>query len=209
MPYEQQNNPDRKHLEQSREKQAALLKKLSNLFQDNNIKWWLTGGHAIEANIAPDSAYRYHGDLDIIVPLTELEKVKTILANEHIEFVNDLPFLVAIQQDGEKMADVLFYKFTEDGSAIINTEAEIGRNIVYRPNTFSSAEKEYLGSQIFTVRPELIYLQLKNSQNPREKDTQDLEQLEKLIDPQILADLEIGKPYVTADEIARAKTNQK
>lgn len=209
MPYEQQNNPDRKDLEQSREKQTALLKKLSNLFKDNNIKWWLTGGHAIEANIAPDSAYRYHGDLDIIIPLTELEKVKTILANEHIEFVNELPFLVAIQEDGEKMVDMLFYEFTEDGSAIINTEAEIGRNIIYRPATFSSAEKEYLGSQIFTVRPELTYLQLKNSQSPREKDAQDLEQLEKLIDPAIVADLEIGKPYVTNDEIARAKANQK
>lgn len=209
MSFEQQNNLEKQILEQNQERQIALLKKLSNLFKDNNIKWWLTGGHAIEANIAPDSAYRPHGDLDIIIPITEIEKVKSILASQNITYNQDLPFRIMIEDDNEKIADLLFYEFTEDGSAILNTESRIGRNIIYRPTTFSSTPKEYLGSQIFTVRPELIYLQLKNSQNPREKDSEDLEQLEKLIDPQIIADLEIGKPYVTSDEMARAKAKKK
>lgn len=208
MSFEQQNNPDKK-LEQSKEKQTALLKKLSNLFADNNIKWWLTGGHAIEANIAPDSSYRPHGDLDIIIPIAEIEKVKNLLNSQNIIYNQDLPFRIMIEDDNEKIADLLFYEFTKDGSAIINTESEIGRNIIYRPTTFSSTPKKYLDSQIFTVRPELIYLQLKNSQNPREKDSEDLVQLEKLIDPQIIADLEIGKPYVTSDEMTRAKAKKK
>ena len=202
-------NPDN-NLEQSKEKQVVLLKRLSQLFKDNNIKWWLTGGHAIEVNIGPDSAYRQHGDLDIIIPITEMEKVKAILDAQNIVYNQDLPFRIMVEDNNEKVADLLFYEFTEDGSAILNTEAEIGRNIIYRPATFSTTPKEYLGSQVFTVRPELTYLQLKNSQSPREKDAQDLEQLKRLIDPKILADLEIGKPYVTADELERSKkTNKK
>lgn len=208
MSFEQQNNVEKQILEQGRERQIALLKKLSNLFKDNNIKWWLTGGHAIEANIASDSAYRYHGDIDMIMPIKEIEKVKSILTKEGIEFINDQPFLIVIMENGEKMADVLFYEFTENGTAILNTKDDIGRDINYRPSVFDQTSREYFGAQVFTVRPELIALQLRNSRTHRPKDIQDLEQLDKLIDPEILADIDLGKPYVTPEEVAKYKNKK-
>lgn len=194
------------NFERSNEKQLVLLKSLSLLFKNRGITWWLSGGYAIEANIGPSSSYRDHSDIDIIIPMSEKDNVVSALRDHNIEFVQELPFLIVIMLNGEKMADLLFYNFNEDGSAILDTEKEIGRNLVYGRAAFPLEPKKYFDMDIPTIRPELMYLQLKNHPNPRDKDKQDLDQLKKIIDPDLVDALDREKPYLTKQDLEMQNT---
>lgn len=188
-----------------------MLHDLAEILESNGIRWWLSGGYAIEANISKDSNYREHGDVDIIIPLSEIDRVKQLLTAKHISFDQDLPFRIQIMHGDIKVGDLLFYAFHSDGSAELDTMLEIGRNIRYPAEVFNTESRVYFGTPVRTIRPELVYLQLKNSQQPREQDAQDLLQLEKVIDKDLVSHIDTSKPYVTnqdIEEMQRRKTKQ-
>ena len=61
---------------EKQEKQIKILQKISTLFNESGIKWWLTGGFALEVNLGEQSMSREHGDIDIIIPNSDIIRAK-------------------------------------------------------------------------------------------------------------------------------------
>ncbi|MFA6253280.1 MAG: hypothetical protein WCV69_03380 [Patescibacteria group bacterium] len=183
---------------------VELLKNLALLFNKNSVKWWLSDGFALEANLGEDSLVREHKDIDIIVSNLYLDKVEELLVDIGLDTKKETDNLLrAIDNKRNIIVDILHYNFLQDGSALVKMKKEIGRDIILPAVIFDSKPKNYFGVKVRTVRPELIYLDYKNSKLPKNYHQNDMELLEELLDKDMLNKIADSNIYLTDDEIKK------
>lgn len=182
-----------------------ILKKISKLFNDNGIKWWMTGGFAVEANIGEHSLTRVHEDVDIIIPNSDIDRANEILSSSGFQIDQQEPFKTNILINGKHLVDILHYNFNENGDAVLETKDEIGRDVIYPAAVFDKNPKTYFDAEVFTVFPELIYLQQINSINPQKKHESDILQLKEIINQDRLMAIDEYKPYLSDKDMKNYK----
>jgi len=146
---------------------------LLRLFETNEIEVWLDGGWAVDALLGAQT--RPHKDVDIILRVADLSKLRELLANRGFEIRNGgtaSNFVLADHSGLE--VDVHAIVFDRDGNGVYRMAN--GSDWIF-PAAGFSGHGLVQGVRVRCLTPEVQVLCHANGYVPTEKDFQDMELL--------------------------------
>jgi lincosamide nucleotidyltransferase A/C/D/E len=162
------------------------LVELLCLFESAGIEVWLDGGWAVDALLGAQT--RPHKDVDIIVRVADLAKLREILANRGFEIRNggtESNFVLADHSGLE--VDVHAIVFDRDGKGVYRMEN--GSDWIF-PAAGFSGRGVVQGVGVRCLSPEVQVLCHAHGYVPTEKDLRDMELLQARFDSCTAADNE-------------------
>jgi lincosamide nucleotidyltransferase A/C/D/E len=146
---------------------------LLRLFESDGIEIWLDGGWAVDALLGAQT--RPHKDVDIILRVSDLPKLRDILANRGFEIRNggtESNFVLADRSGLE--VDVHPIVFDRDGNGVYRMEN--GSDWIF-PAAGFSGRGFVQGVSVRCLSPEVQVLCHAHGYVPTEKDLRDMELL--------------------------------
>jgi lincosamide nucleotidyltransferase A/C/D/E len=134
---------------------------LLDQLDDRGIHYWLDGGWGVDCLLGEES--RPHGDLDLVVPRSDLDRVRSLLVSRGFNVIRDLlPNAIAFRDDQGREVDLHPVDVTEDGGVSqvlldgVSTwhyAPPVEGSLVGRAVRCSSAEDQLLMHQGYDARP--------------------------------------------------------
>jgi lincosamide nucleotidyltransferase A/C/D/E len=110
--------------------EATDVLDLVSALDSEEIYCWLDGGWGVDALLGEQT--RPHGDLDLVVPRTELDRVKALLLSRGYEVIRDwLPTTLAFRDSSGREVDIHPIDTTPDGGG--HQVLEDGTTWLYAP----------------------------------------------------------------------------
>lgn len=140
--------------------EAADVLDLLDAFDDLAVHYWLDGGWGVDCLLGEQT--RTHGDLDVVLPRSEVDRVRAILASRGFVVVRDwLPTSLALRDGQGREVDLHPVDLTSDGGgdqvlpdgAAWHYAPPVVGSINGRMVCCSSAEDQLLMHQGYEPRP--------------------------------------------------------
>lgn len=94
--------------------EAVDLLDLLDAFDDSAVQYWLDGGWGVDCLLGSQS--RAHGDVDVVLPRSQVDSVRTILLSRGFEVIRDwLPTTLAFRDGLGREVDLHPVDATADG----------------------------------------------------------------------------------------------
>lgn len=153
---------------------AEAAVKLLRLFESAGIDIWLDGGWAVDAALGEQT--RPHKDLDIILQVSDLTRLREVLAGEgfHANEGGTESNFVLVDNRGHEV-DVHAVVFDESRNGVYRMAN--GEDWIFPAEGFAGRGK-ILGVSVRCLSPEVQVLCHAHGYVPKEKDLRDMELLE-------------------------------
>jgi lincosamide nucleotidyltransferase A/C/D/E len=168
---------------------AGALVDLAQLFEEAGIEVWLDGGWAVDAVLGEQT--RSHRDLDIILRVSDLPKLRELLGSRGFEIQHGGTESNFVLADGSGLeVDVHAVVFDDDGNGVYRMEN--GSDWIF-PATGFSGQGVVRGIPVRCLSPETQVLCHAHGYAPTEKDFRDMELLQARFGVELPAHLRRSK----------------
>jgi len=148
---------------------AADVAEIMDILENAGIDVWLDGGWAIDALLGKQT--RPHEDLDVVVALSQIDKIKSELATEGFSVTEDeLPTRLVLKDTRGRQIDFHTVTFDSEGGGV--QVLQNGRSYRYPPQGFT-AMGEVNGRRMKCLSAE-VQAECHYGYEPDEKDWHDM-----------------------------------